>query len=180
MPSRECAAAARCPSGVATLITAILVSTALSATAADPLMLMLPNTATINLVNRQTISGIRLSAVGPSAVIYEQGGKRTLPMRQVASISFTGPITLKAKEGPILRGDTPKGCRKPRKLLLASTALKVHSNGDAMTLDLASLDSTLRKDLQQTSVLNSLVVDSLNFNPSGKVELAYKACGAAS
>jgi hypothetical protein len=163
----------------ATLITAILVSTATSATAADALTLMLPSTATIKLVNLQTISGIRLAAMGPSAVSYEQGGQRSLPLRQVESISFTGPIKLKAKEGPTVRGEAPKGCRGPRQILLASTALVVQPNGVAMALDPATLDTTQRKDLQQTSVFNTLVVDTLRFDPSGKVQLAYKACSAS-
>jgi len=160
----------------ATLITAILVSTSTPATAADPLTLMLPSTATIKLVNLQTISGIRLVAVGPSAVSYEQGGQRSLSLRKVESISFMGSIKLKAKEGPTVRGEAPKGCRGPRQMLLASTALVVQPNGVAIALDPASLDTTLRKDLQQASVLNTLVVDSLRFDPSGKVQLAYKAC----
>jgi hypothetical protein len=145
---------------VTTLITASLVSLATPAIAAGPLTLLLPSQATIKLVNGQTISGIRLESVGTDAVSYEQGGKRSLPLRQVQSIAFSGP----------------KGCRGPRQLLLASTALAVQPKGMALALDPTRLDSTLRLDLQQAITLNTLVVDSLHFDPRGNVRLDYKAC----
>jgi hypothetical protein len=161
---------------VTTLITASLVSLATPAIAAGPLTLLLPSQATIKLVNGQTISGIRLESVGTDAVSYEQGGKRSLPLRQVQSIAFSGPVPLRSNKTPEIRGETPKGCRGPRQLLLASTALAVQPKGMALALDPTRLDSTLRLDLQQAITLNTLVVDSLHFDPRGNVRLDYKAC----
>jgi hypothetical protein len=154
------------------------VSTA-AAVAKGPITLMLPSRVTISLVSGKTISGVRLTALGPSQVSYEKGGKRSLPVREVKSIAFSGSVTLEEKLPPEVRGTKLVGCRGPLQMPLPGSALLVQSKGDALFLDPASLDTSVLRDLRQASSLNTLVVDTLRFEPDGMVQLDYKSCSPA-
>ena len=147
-----------------------------AAVAKGPITMVLPSRVTISLVSGETISGVRLTDLGPSQLIYEKGGKRSLPLRQVKSISFSGSVSLEAKLPPDIRGSKLVGCRGPRQMPLPGSALLVQSKGDTLVLDPASLESSLLRDLRQASSLNTLVVDTLRFDPDGKVQLDYKSC----
>lgn len=147
-----------------------------AAVAKGPITLVLPSRVTISLVSGKTISGVRLTALGPSQVSYEKGGNRSLPVQEVKSISFSGPMTLEAKRPPDIRGTKLEGCRGPRQMPIPGSALSVQSKRDALSLDPASLDTSVLRDLRQASSLNTLVVDTLRFDPDGKVQLEYKSC----
>jgi hypothetical protein len=150
-----------------------------AAVAKEPITLVLPSRVTISLVSGKTISGMRLTALGPSQVSYEKGGKRSLPVREVKSIAFSGSVTLEAKFPPDMRGSKLVGCRGPRQMPLPGSALLVQSKGETLVLDPASLDTSVLRDLRQASSLNTLVVDTLRFEPDGKVQLDYKSCSPA-
>jgi len=147
-----------------------------AAVAKGPITMVLPSRVTISLVSGKTISGVRLTDLGPSQVSYEKGGKRSLPVQEVKSISFSGSISLKAKRPPDIRGTKLVGCRGPRQMPLPGSALLVQSKGDTLSLDPASLDTSVLRDLRQATSLNTLVVDTLRFDPDGKVQLDYKSC----
>jgi hypothetical protein len=150
-----------------------------AAVAKGPIKLVLPSRVTISLVSGKTISGARLTDLGPSQVSYEKGGKRSLPVREVKSISFSGSVTLEEKLPPDVRGSKLVGCRGPLQMPLPGSALLVQSKGDALFLDPASLDTSVLRDLRQATSLNTLVVDTLRFEPDGKVQLDYKSCSPA-
>jgi hypothetical protein len=65
-------------------------------------------------------------------------------------------------------------------MLLPSKVLKIESTEKEMqyviALDSANLETTLRKDIMAASSLNTLVVETMRFNPSGKVRVSYKIC----
>ena len=160
----------------AAVLMCVASASAAAAWAQAPITMVLPSRVAIALASGQTISGVRLMALGPSEVSYEKGGRRSLPVREVKSISFSGPVLLEAKRRPDIRGPEVEGCRGPRLLPISSSALVVQSNGDALALDPASLARTVSRDLRQASSLNSLVVDTLRFVPDGKVRLTYNSC----
>ena len=138
--------------------------------------LVLPSRVSISLASGKTISGVRLTALDSSQLSYEKGGKRSLPVREVRSISFSGPVSLEATFRKPIRGFQISGCRGPREMPIPGSALLVVPNGDALALDPAILESTVSKDLQQASSVNILVVSALRFDPDGKVRLEYKSC----
>lgn len=154
-------------------------ASAAAAWAQAPITMVLPSRVAIALASGQTISGVRLMALGLSEVSYEKGGRRSLPLREVKSISFSGSVSLEAKLPPEIRGAKVEGCRGPRLLLISGSALVVQSNGDALALNPASLERTVSRDLRQASSLNFLVVDTLRFEPDGKVRLTYNSCSPA-
>jgi hypothetical protein len=160
------------------LLMVVVHASAPAAVAKGPITLVLPSRVTISLVSGKTMSGVRLTALGPSQVSYEKGGNRSLPVQEVKSISFSGPMTLeqKASRGIRIRGSQPVGCRGPRQMPIPGSALSVQSKRDALSLDPASLDTSVLRDLRQASSLNTLVVDTLRFDPDGKVQLDYKSC----
>ncbi len=123
-------------------------------------------------------------------------------MRDVKSISFSGPLTLEGARLPVLsfwaKLLTPASipsklpsnvlvpstisptrsvyCGRSRQMMIPSSALLVQPNGEALTLDPASLESSVVTDLQQAISSNILVVETLRLDPDGRMRLEYKTC----
>ena len=149
---------------------------ATAATSSNAVQLMLPSNVTIHLADRKSVSGVRLAVVSPSKVAYDKGGLRSLPLEKVARIAFQGSVELKAKGNGVVRGVSLKGCGAAKEVLLATAALSIQPDGAALAVNPDLLPATVRKDLKQTSGIKTLVVESLRFDPGGKVRLLYKAC----
>ena len=146
-------------------------ASAVAALAQAWITLVLPIRASIALASGRSISGVRLTALGPSEVRYEKGGRRTLPIQKVKSISFTGPMLLESRLMIVL---SSRGCQNPRQLLIPRTALVVKPNSDALALDPASLSSTESNVMQQAKWMGySIVVKTLKFEADGLMQLEY-------
>ena len=167
------------------LATALFTGVASASTAAGLaqawITLVLPIRVTIALASGMSISGVRLTALGPTEVSYEKGGRRTLPAQEVKNISFTGPMSLESPSKYVLHGPSSSrlwlssmGCQKPRQLLIPRTALVVIPNGNALALDTASISSTERNVLLNAKWSGySLVVKTLKFEADGLMQLEY-------
>jgi hypothetical protein len=148
---------------------------------AEAVMLMLPAKATIKTTKGQSYTGVRLSALSPSQITYEKGGKRSLAAGDVSSIAFLGKVNLKAKGSNVVRGVEPRGCTpSAEEVQVASAGLAIQANGSSLALVPAQLPESVRKDLKQTSKVLTLVVNELRFAPGGKVRVVYKACAPES
>jgi hypothetical protein len=183
------------------LLMGIGTASAPPAVARTPITMVLPSMATISLLSGRTISGVRLTALGPTEVSYEKGGRRSLPVREVESISFSGPLSLEGRGLPVLSfmtdnmipaeilfslgrifGPKPETstrsvrCRQSRQIPITSSALSVQPNGEALALDPASLESSVVTDLQQARSINILMVETLRLGADSKVQLEYKIC----
>lgn len=168
------------------LATALFMGVASASTTASLaqawITLVLPIRVSIALASGMTISGVRLTALGPTEVSYEKGGRRTLPVPEVKNISFKGPMSLESPIKPVLFGRrlssgktlSSGGCQKPRQPLIPRTALVVIPNGDALALDTASMSSTERNVMQEAKWSGySLVVKTLKFEADGLMQLEY-------
>ncbi|WP_094510957.1 hypothetical protein [Synechococcus sp. MW101C3] len=145
--------------------------------AAEPVRLQLPPIVTIRgLAKGGSYSGVRLIAVGPTDVVFTKGGVRTVPLAQVASITFQGAVKPREDRNPEMRGEPLKDCLPQPEVRLASAALAIQSDGSTLALKPDALQDLVRKDLRQVGSLRTLVVDSMRFAPGGLVNLAYKAC----
>lgn len=145
--------------------------------AAEPVRLQLPPIVTIRrLAPGGLYSGVRLVAVGPTDVVFTKGGVRTVPLAQVASITFQGPVVYTENRNPEMRGEPLKDCLPQPEVRLAYGALAIQSDGSSLALRPDGLQDVVRKSLRQVGGLRTLVVDSMRFAPGGLVNLAYKAC----
>lgn len=144
---------------------------------AEAVMLLLPAKATIKTTKGQSYTGVRLSALSPSQITYEKGGKRALAAGDVKSIAFLGKVKLKAKGSNVVRGVEPRGCPpSAEEVQVASAALAIQSDGTSLALQPAQLPKTVQMDLRHTSKVRTLVVNELRFDPGGKVRVVYRAC----
>jgi hypothetical protein len=148
----------------------------------------LPPRVTITLQSGRTISGVLLAAVGQRGISYKKGGKRFLIVVEVKKISFSGPVLLERRYREVLMSgkvpsilfpenqDTTRGndCRKPREIATPVSAMLLKSNGEALYLDPRGLEPFVVKDLRQARRNKFLLVESLQFDPDGKVRLKYK------
>jgi hypothetical protein len=144
--------------------------------AGTALKLILPSNVTIHLADSKSISGVRLATLSPSQVAFEKGGRRTLQLAEVARIAFQGAVELKAKGEPVFRGVSLKGCGRQREILVSTESLEIQPDGASLALNPDRLPSAVLRDLRQTIAIKTLVVESLLFDPGGKVRLLYKAC----
>ncbi len=144
--------------------------------AAEPVRLQLPPVVTILKADGDSFSGVRLVTVGPTNVVFSKGGDRTVPLAQVASITFQGAVKPREDRNPEMRGEPLKDCLPQPEVRLASAALAIQSEGSTLALKPDALQDLVRKDLRQVGRLRTLVVNSMRFAPGGLVNLAYKAC----
>ena len=142
-----------------------------------PVLLQLPANVTIWTTGGQTHTPRRLLSVSPAGITYDQAGQRFLAASKVKSIAFSGQVLLQSNGTGPIRGVEPKGCPKTTtELLVATAAVAIQPGGRSISLLPERLTKTRYKDLSDTSVRRTLVVNELRFDPGGKVRLLVKAC----
>jgi hypothetical protein len=142
-----------------------------------PFQLILPPSATITLVNRRTISGVRMKSLSPDRLEYVKAGVRSVSLDEVHSISFYGASKLRKRIGPRLRGVNSDGCQdESKRLSFVRSALETRQDGDVLVLIPNKLNSVDPQMLRTRNNPNRLVVNTILFDPPGFVKIKFLLC----
>lgn len=164
------------PVGIITLWLATALATSAAGVGKAPIKLRLPSRVTISLVNGRVVSGVRLLSLQPNQVNYKKAGIRTLPLRQVLSISFRDETRLKERIPQKLRGGDSDRCQEEREISLISSALEILDSGEILALFPDKIKSDDLQYLRKLSNDNKTFVSVLSFNSLGRVRIKLLSC----
>jgi hypothetical protein len=121
------------------------------------------------------ISGVVLVYIDNQSIKFEKGGNLgTRELNQVKLLAFEGDYVLIARGNLIVRGEGLKGCSE-QKMSVPVADFKVESKTQAK-INLASLPTAKRKEINQTSQIRGFVVNQLQFDDKGVIDVLAAAC----
>jgi hypothetical protein len=144
--------------------------------AADPLDVALPSNATITLKDGQEFSGVKLVEINNQTQIVKftkSGVASTVGVKEIQAIAFTGNYEIRGGT-TVVRGENLSGCSN-QQMTIPVNDFKVAGAAQAQ-VDLSSLPTTKRKEISQTSKARGFVVNKLQFNGKGGIDIEAKAC----
>ncbi len=156
-----------------------LLAPSLPSAAAEQLILVLPGNASIQLRNRQTLSGVTLKDLSRQSVKFVKGIRQTLPTSSVAAITFEGRVVARQNQATRVRGGILPTCRPLPEVQLSANGLRIQDDGSEASLNLQLISPDWRHRIRQPGPGRTLVVTALRFDPAGQlVTMSYQDCPA--
>jgi hypothetical protein len=147
--------------------------------AAERLILVLPGNASIQLRNRQTLSGVTLKDLSRNSVKFVKGSKQSLPTSLVAAITFEGRVVARQNQATRVRGGILPTCRPLPDVQLSANGLRIQDDGSEASLNLQLMSPNWRNRIRPAGPDRALVITALRFDPAGQlVTMSYQDCPA--
>lgn len=176
---RGCSLSMFVTGGSAALALVALQAASLPCAAAERLTLVLPGTASIQLRNRQTVSGVKLQDLSRNSVHFVKGSRQSLPMSSVAAITFEGRVIARQSQATRVRGGMLQGCRSLPDVQLSAKGLRIQDDGSSSSVNLQLLSPDWRRRIRPVGPDRTLVVTALRFDSAGQqVTMSYQDCPA--